>query len=178
MLYALPKTPLWDRLEAEGRLRPTADVEESNVVFKLPAETVMSQWRRVVDTVFEPKALYRRYGYNIAHTYGRRKALPLSRFKLSFGLTGFVALSLLRILFRVGIASSYRRSFWSTALTLVRGGRIDQLIYIAAFGHHMIRFRDDVLAGAARASYFNEKVARDAASTPPAGRLRPESTRG
>src|SRR5919109_345914 len=35
ILYALPKTPLWRRLEAEGRLLPDGD-RESNVVFRLP----------------------------------------------------------------------------------------------------------------------------------------------
>src|SRR6266850_11782 len=37
VLYALPKTPLWDRLAAAGRLTPEAG-RESNVVFKLPYE--------------------------------------------------------------------------------------------------------------------------------------------
>src|SRR6185503_18647117 len=45
ILYALPKTPLWKRLEAEGRLL-NDEGRESNVEFKLPYETVRDMWRR------------------------------------------------------------------------------------------------------------------------------------
>src|SRR5205823_7228756 len=45
VLYALPKTPLWRRLETEGRLVPEAG-RESNVAFRLPYETVIDMWRR------------------------------------------------------------------------------------------------------------------------------------
>ncbi|MGH7313583.1 MAG: B12-binding domain-containing radical SAM protein, partial [Candidatus Rokuibacteriota bacterium] len=45
LLYALPKTPLWRRLQAEGRLLADGD-RESNVVFTLPYETVLETWLR------------------------------------------------------------------------------------------------------------------------------------
>jgi len=47
ILYALPKTPLWRRLEAEGRLL-SGEGRESNVEFKLPYETVLDMWRRCI----------------------------------------------------------------------------------------------------------------------------------
>jgi radical SAM superfamily enzyme YgiQ (UPF0313 family) len=47
LLQALPKTPLWDRLQREGRLLHDASLE-SNVLFKRPHDTVVSSWRRAI----------------------------------------------------------------------------------------------------------------------------------
>src|SRR5205814_1860526 len=77
VLYALPKTPLYRRLQAEGRLIGTADVDESNVVFKLPEAVVVEQWKKVVEHVFEPENLHARYRHNIVNTYPHRKKVPL-----------------------------------------------------------------------------------------------------
>jgi hopanoid C-2 methylase len=47
LLQALPKTPLWDRLEAAGRLDEDGD-RESNVVFARPYDEVLRNWRRSI----------------------------------------------------------------------------------------------------------------------------------
>src|SRR5882724_3274215 len=57
ILYALPKTPLWKRLEAEGRLL-SGEGRESNVEFKLPYETVREMWRRCITAAYTPEAVY------------------------------------------------------------------------------------------------------------------------
>ena len=41
LLQALPKTPLWDRLEREGRLVNDDDGRDSNVDFLLPYDQVV-----------------------------------------------------------------------------------------------------------------------------------------
>jgi len=158
VLYALPRTPLWRRLEKAGRLIATADVEESNVVFELPAATVMEQWRRVIQAVYTPEALYRRYKYNIAHTYPNRKKLPLSRYHFTWQMIRIGAFSLWRIFVQLGLRSSYKREFWKMAFELLRSGRLDHLVYIASLSHHLLRFAEDVRSGEVRACFYTEKA--------------------
>ena len=47
LLQALPRTPLWDRLKREQRLIEDNDDRESNVVFRLPYEQVLTIMARV-----------------------------------------------------------------------------------------------------------------------------------
>ena len=50
LLQALPRTPLWDRLQQENRLLRDEDLErESNVEFKLPYNDVLAMWRTCMD---------------------------------------------------------------------------------------------------------------------------------
>ena len=68
ILYALPKTPLWRRLEAENRLR--SDVgRQSNVEFRLPYERVEGMWRRCITAAYDPEALYARFAHQVEHTF-------------------------------------------------------------------------------------------------------------
>jgi radical SAM superfamily enzyme YgiQ (UPF0313 family) len=46
LLQALPQTPLWDRLEKEGRLVNDDDGRDSNVKFLLPYDQVVNSWRK------------------------------------------------------------------------------------------------------------------------------------
>src|SRR5438874_5341829 len=70
VLYALPKTPLWRRLEAEDRLVPDVG-RESNVAFRLPYETVIDMWRRCITAAYDPEALYPRFASHVERTYAR-----------------------------------------------------------------------------------------------------------
>jgi radical SAM superfamily enzyme YgiQ (UPF0313 family) len=63
LLQALPKTPLWDRLEKEGRLIPEEEGRDSNVDFLMPYDEVISAWKRAMKVAYEPKKLYERYQY-------------------------------------------------------------------------------------------------------------------
>ena len=47
------------------------------MVFKLPEEVVVEQWRKVVAHVFDPENLHSRYRHNIVNTYPNRKKVPL-----------------------------------------------------------------------------------------------------
>src|SRR5690606_1193627 len=69
VLYALPRTPLWRRLEREGRLIPNAEVEDSNIMFHGGQQPVIDRWRRIAENIFTPKAVYKRYRHNVVHTY-------------------------------------------------------------------------------------------------------------
>src|SRR5204862_2642838 len=63
LLQALPKTPLWDRLEKEGRLikDEVAEGRDSNVDFLMPYDEVVTAWKRAMAVAYEPAKLFERY---------------------------------------------------------------------------------------------------------------------
>jgi radical SAM superfamily enzyme YgiQ (UPF0313 family) len=157
VLYALPKTPLYRRLQAEGRLIGTADVDESNIVFKLPEAVVVDQWRKVVEHVFEPENLHARYRHNIVHTYPNRKKVPLIS-QVNVRNMHIALHSVVSIFVKLGLGANYKPAFWKMAFELLKHGRIDHLIYIATMGHHLITYGQEVKDGRARACNYTERT--------------------
>lgn len=153
LLYALPKTPLWGRLQAEGRLLADGD-RESNVVFKLPYDTVLGTWLRCIQTVYEPDAVYARFAHNVAHTFPNRIAFPPSPHRGSWRnlVMGLGVLG--RVIWRVGVRGDYRRTFWRFAAPLLRRGDIEQVIQTAVVSHHLIAFTRQCLDGAREPSFY------------------------
>jgi radical SAM superfamily enzyme YgiQ (UPF0313 family) len=153
VLYALPKTPLWKRLEAEGRLLDD-ERRESNVVFKLPYETVQAMWRRCITAAYTPEAVYARFAYNIAHTFSRRKKYPMNPQRASWENVRMGFGILARLIWRVGVLSDYRRTFWRLAWPCLRTGDVEPLIHAAIVSHHLIAFTRDCLKGAGESSFY------------------------
>src|SRR5205085_2264692 len=129
LLQALPKTPLWDRLQAAGRLDEDSG-RESNDVFVRPYEEVLHNWRRSIRHAYTPEAIYRRFAWNAEHTYINRIALPLSQARLNLGNLRRAFGIITRLLVRVGLFGDYRRSFWQMAWPALRAGRIEELIHV------------------------------------------------
>src|SRR5580704_5857614 len=63
LLQALPKTPLWDRLEREGRLIQDDEGRDSNVNFLLPYDDVVASWKHAMSVAYEPEKVYARFQY-------------------------------------------------------------------------------------------------------------------
>jgi len=156
VLQALPKTPLWDRLAAAGRLDEGAD-RESNVVFVRPYDEVLHNWRRAIRHAYTPEAIYRRFAWNAKHTYANRIAPPLSRARLSPGNLRRAVIIITRLLVRVGLLSDYRRTFWQMAWPALRAGRIEELIHIGIVAHHMIVFARACAEGRENAAFFAQR---------------------
>jgi radical SAM superfamily enzyme YgiQ (UPF0313 family) len=154
VLYALPKTPLWRRLEAEGRLLPEGE-RESNVAFKLPYETVMAMWRQCITAAYDPVALYERFAWNVEHTFSRRKAYPSNPQRASWRNVVMGLGILGRVLWRIGVRATYRRTFWQLAGPALRRGDIEALIHVAVVSHHLIEFTRDCLRGAGESSFYS-----------------------
>ena len=156
LLYALPRTPLWRRLEAEGRLLSDGTGgAESNVRFLLPREVVRASWLRCVTRANEPEALYRRFAYQIEWTYPNRfDPGEWRRVEKADVMHGFALLA--RILWRVGVLSDYRRVFWRMAWPNLRRANIDAVIHVGLVGHHLIRFARDCEAGVAEYSFYSD----------------------
>jgi hopanoid C-2 methylase len=153
VLYALPKTPLWRRLEGAGRL-VSGPGRESNVDFLLPYETVLDMWRRCISAAYEPAAVYTRYAHQQARTFPNRLDYPRNErreswanVRMGFGLLG-------RILWRIGVRSDYRRTFWRMAKPALRRGKIEEVIHIAVVSHHLIQFTRDCLRGVGESSFY------------------------
>lgn len=157
LLHALPKTPLWRRLELEKRLVFDESLE-SNVEFLLPYQQVVEMWRRCITTAYEPEFLYQRFAYNMEHTYPNRIALPNSPARTS-GANIRKGLTLItNILLRVGILGNYRKTFWKMALPALKAGNIERLIQIGLVGHHLIKFAAECARGEESASFYSQKI--------------------
>jgi radical SAM superfamily enzyme YgiQ (UPF0313 family) len=159
LLYALPKTALWERLEKDGRLVFEAD-RESNVEFLMPYEQVVEMWRRCITTAYEPDFLYQRFLYQCDHTYPNRIKVPnsparVSKKNIQKGLT-----MLGKILLRVGVFSQYRKTFWRMALPALKAGKIERVIHVGLVSHHLIRFTQECAKGEESASFYSQKLRR------------------
>jgi radical SAM superfamily enzyme YgiQ (UPF0313 family) len=153
VLYALPKTPLWRRLEHAGRLVGDGG-RESNVDFLLPYETVLAMWRRCIATAYEPGEIYARYAHQQRHTFLNRFDFPRNAQRESWANVWMGFGLLARIVWKIGIRGRYRRTFWQMAMPALRAGRIEQLIHVAMVSHHLIEFTRDCLRGTGESSFY------------------------
>lgn len=154
ILHALPKTPLWERLEAANRI-VEGKGRESNVEFLLPHETVTAMWRDCIARAYDPDALYRRFERQMERTYPHRKPLPATPARAN--VTNIVrGLSILaRILWQVGVRSDYRRRFWRLAWPALRQGRIEEVIHVGVVAHHLIQFARECMRGEAEQCFYS-----------------------
>jgi radical SAM superfamily enzyme YgiQ (UPF0313 family) len=153
LLYALPKTPLWRRLQAEGRILADGD-RESNVDFKLPYESVLEAWLRCIQAAYEPAAVYARFAHNVVHTFANRLPYPASPHRASWRniVMGLGVLG--RVLWRLGVRGDYRKTFWRFAGPALRRGDIEVVIHTAVVSHHLITFTRQCLDGAREPSFY------------------------
>ena len=160
LLQALPKTPLWDRLERADRLIRD-ETRESNVDFLLPFDEVLAMWRETIARAYEPAALFARYEHQAAHTFPHRLPRPNSpqraswrNIKLALGLAA-------RIFWKMGVVGDYRREFWSFAWPRLKRGEIDAVLQASIVARHLIRFAREAASGGVNASHYSAKL-RDA----------------
>jgi len=157
LLHALPRTPLWRRLELEGRL-VSAQGRESNIEFLMPYEQVVEMWRRCITTAYEPEFLYQRFAYNTEHTYPNRIVVPNSSARVSWANIRKGLIIAFNILIRVGLFGHYRKTFWEMALPALKAGNIEQVIHVGLIAHHLIQFATECAIGDESASFYSQKV--------------------
>jgi hopanoid C-2 methylase len=163
LLQALPRTPLWDRLAASGRLVQDA-ARESNVDFLLPYDEVVAMWRRCIAETYEPEALYRRFAWNAKHTYPNRMRPPASPQRASWSNLRRGARILASLLLHAGLVADYRGTFWRLARPLLRQGRIEDVIRVGLVAHHLITFARKAALGEENASFYSTKLPQRAAA--------------
>jgi hopanoid C-2 methylase len=161
LLQALPRTPLFDRLQAEGRLVED-EARESNVAFRQPYDDVVHMWHHCIAEAYRAEALYDRFAHNLERTYPNRIKPPASQQRASLANITRGLRIMAKVLLRIGVAAPYRRVFWRMAWPLLRTGRIEDLIHVALVAHHLISFARDAVYGRHNASFYSAKVrARD-----------------
>lgn len=158
LLQALPRTPLWDRLQSEGRLRKDDGELESNVDFKLPYDDVLAMWRSCMEKAYDPKALFARYEYQMRATRPNRLKRPKSRQRLSPRNVRMALVILAKLAWKVGVRGSYRRAFWSFTLRRLIRGQIEPILSVGLVAHHLIMFAQDACSGRSNASHYSAKT--------------------
>jgi len=154
LIQALPGTPLFDRLQREGRLVDD-NGRGSNVLFKMPYEDVIANWKRCMKAAFEPEKLFERYRYQAEHVFPKRLHPPLSRAQLNWPVIKSAFRMLGRIVWRLGVVGDYKRVFWKYALPRLAKLDIEGVIAAALVGHHLIMYARDASGGAALASNYS-----------------------
>jgi hopanoid C-2 methylase len=152
LLQALPRTPLWHRLERERRLVDDP-ARESNVRFLRPYGEVVETWRRCITEVYTPERLFGRFQHQVDATYTNRIRPPL-RSKLTAGNLRAGLTILVNLVVRIGLLSDYRRPFWQAARYAIARGQIDAAFAIGLVGHHLIQFSREAERGEQNASFY------------------------
>jgi hopanoid C-2 methylase len=157
LLQALPKTPLWDRLERENRLNHD-ESRDSNVEFLLPYDEVVASYRRCMSIAYAPEKVFARYEYVCDNVYTRRLKVPVSPEVRSWANIKRGLVMLRKIFWKVGVLGHYRRVFWTFALRRLRRGDIEGLIQSALMSHHLITFARDASSGVQNMSNYSLRL--------------------
>ncbi|HWH71748.1 MAG TPA: DUF4070 domain-containing protein, partial [Candidatus Sulfotelmatobacter sp.] len=154
LLYALPHTPLYERLQREGRLLNDPH-GPTNIRFRDPQETVLARWRQVIGHLYDPAHLYERLRAQFRGTYPNR-LVPEQRWRqLTWRNLRRALLILSRIFWQVGWRSHYRRQFWPLCWTLLRRGDLEGLFQANIVAHHLISYTREALQGKGQASNYS-----------------------
>jgi hypothetical protein len=156
ILYALPNTPLHDRLQKAGRLN-SGEGRDSNIEFLRPYDQVIADWQYVIRESYRPDKLYARYAAQSRITYPNRvkpgdplKQLTWFNVKRASGI-------LRRLIWRVGTQSDYRNEFWKMAWEQGRQGNIENIFQIAMVAHHLITYAREVTQNRVQASNYSAR---------------------
>ncbi len=158
LLQALPRTALHERLSAEGRIVEDESLE-SNVVFRQPYASVVSAWKRLIEQVYRPEALYERFAYNLEHTYPNRIDRGASSARVSWSNVRHGLTLMRNLVVEIGIKADYRHTFWRMAWPLLKQDRVEDLIHVGLVAHHLISYAREALSGWHNASYYAPRVA-------------------
>jgi radical SAM superfamily enzyme YgiQ (UPF0313 family) len=157
LLYALPNTPLYSRLQKDGRINALPG-RESNIDFLEPYETVVERWRRVIAHIYTPANLYARFATQAARTYPNRfsppsrwRGLRLRDLKRAFKI-------LTRIIWKIGLWGDYKREFWRMFWTRAKQGQIEAIFHIAIVAHHLITYAREGARGKMQASNYSLRM--------------------
>jgi radical SAM superfamily enzyme YgiQ (UPF0313 family) len=163
ILYALPNTALYNRLEKDNRVLPAEKAEnrDSNIVFLRPYEKVVKDWQQVIAHVFDAEHLYARYAYNAKHVYPHR-IKPKNPIAQATWPNISRALGIFRrILWRVGVCSDYRKLFWKMMWHELKQGNIETIFQVAMVAHHLITYARECTEGKMQSSNYSIRRVED-----------------
>uniref|UniRef100_UPI003FD8DD05 B12-binding domain-containing radical SAM protein n=1 Tax=Streptomyces luteireticuli TaxID=173858 RepID=UPI003FD8DD05 len=159
LLQALPHTPLWRRLEAEGRILAAPGPGDSNVDFLLPRDTVVNGWRHVIAHAYQPDRMFARYLHQIHNTHPHRLRVPLSSPRYRPAALSRGARITANVLWHCGIRAPYRTAFWRMATTaLLRHRNPEGMLWAAVAGHHLITFTAEALEDRTEKTFYADTM--------------------
>jgi radical SAM superfamily enzyme YgiQ (UPF0313 family) len=160
LLYALPKTPLYDRLQRAGRILHDAE-GESNIAFLEPTETVVERWRHVIRQLYDPANVYARFLTQTRNTYANRLAPEKPLKQLTWRNLRRAMRIFGRIVWHVGLRSDYRRHFWKLFWTQIWRGQVENIFQVTIVAHHLISYTREALQGRGQASNYSLRMVED-----------------
>ncbi|MGH9407144.1 MAG: B12-binding domain-containing radical SAM protein [Terriglobia bacterium] len=142
-LQAPPTTPLYARMEKEGRLlkdSPSNDnFDVPNFKTRLPLPVLIEGFRETLASLYSPSSFYNR-AYRSLDQWGisKRQKVTQYPFGLSLGIV-------LRSILHQGVLSSYRKAYWKFLLQLLGRWSLNPAKLWMGFtillsGHHFIRY--------------------------------------
>jgi radical SAM superfamily enzyme YgiQ (UPF0313 family) len=178
MLAALPKTPLWDRMEKEGRLTDHDEkLDEllgclnTNVQTKLPLHLTKQMLVDTMRDAYSPEKVFARYEWNLEHVYGKFIfGRPPSKTWAHLKYMAPFALGMMWNVIKLGFTADYKKYYWRylwKALKLRLRGKIpsilDVMFRVLPTAHHLILWERAYLANmqipAPSASALPQKLA-------------------
>jgi radical SAM superfamily enzyme YgiQ (UPF0313 family) len=156
ILGALPNTPLYERLEKEGRLRPDFDGDQfglTNVVTKTPAVEMLAGYRHVMESLYDPEAYFRRCRSNLEHWE------PVARSQRPTTLRDLG--NALRAVYGQGLSGRYIGAYWKHMAWVLRHhpSKLGRALQQAASGHHYITYTRSVVVPALEEAALEEAAA-------------------
>ena len=172
-LQAIATTPLWDRLERQGRLftenTSISNFSTPNFRTTLPRQFLLEGLRNLIASLYDADAFLERV-YRSLQEWDCKPAQRHYPTSLLFALR-VIALSILH----QGILSDYRRAYWRLFFRLFRRwALVPQKLKLGLFllfsGHHFIRYARTVVR------YLDEEAGKPAPATheAPAGARTPD----
>ena len=154
VLYALPKTPLWDRLERAGRIRERGGARVQRGLppaLRAPCSACGGSASRPPTSPAPSTGATRISSGTPSGTGpGIRWTCAASRpHNVRRGLGIFA-----RLFWRLGVRSSYRGDFWRMAARTLGRGRFEEFVQSAVVSHHLIEFARQCLAGMPEPSFY------------------------
>lgn len=135
VLTAFPKTRLWSRLKAEGRLlgNPTGEPTDGNLNFipKMPKEKLTDGYEKIISTIYSPEHYYRRINTFI------NDYMPTVRSRT----TSDDLMAFFRSSWKIGVLSNERILYWKLlAKTLItKRGAFATAVDLAVWGQHFAK---------------------------------------
>ena len=123
LLQALPKTPLWDRLETR---RPPDRRRQAAIPTSIsccPTTRWSAPGAAAMEVAYQPEKLFARYQYQCDYTYANRLKVPVSPETKSWANIRRGLIMLRNIFWKVGVLGDYRKVFWKFALGRLRARR-------------------------------------------------------
>jgi hypothetical protein len=162
MLMALPNTPLYRRLQREGRLRPGGETGDmfafSNISTKLPLREMVEGYIHVLNTLYDPETYFARCREHLTHW----RSLPTLERRPAFDDLRTVW----RSICTQGVAAPYRRAYWRFLWWVLRHhpAKLALAIAQACAGHHFITYTRDTAVPELRARLRGASAAETASA--------------